>query len=87
MTLDEMLDVVRDGQGANAAVGGRDSLVLKLVAGFDEREVRSAVRDQADLVAGFALDDGWRQGLPGRLVLARDPVQVLLPVLGSLAIP
>ena len=52
VALDEVLDLVRDGQGADAAIARRDSLVAKLVAGFDHRKVRTAVSDQADLGAG-----------------------------------
>ncbi len=79
-------DLVGGGQGADAAVLGRDSLVAELVAGFDHRPVRAAVGDQPDLAAGLAVDDRRRQGCPGGLELARQPVEVLLPVLGALAV-
>ena len=55
VALDEVRDVVRDGQGTDAAIAGRDSLVAKLVAGFDQCPVRSAVSDQADLGAAGRL--------------------------------
>ncbi len=84
--LDEMLDFVGDGQGADAAVLGGDPFVAELVAGFDHRPVRAAVGDQADLAAGLALDDRRRQGRAGGLELAHQPVEVLLPILGTLAV-
>ena len=48
--------------------------------------VGAAVGDQADPGAGVALDDGARERPAGRLELAGQPVEVLLPVLGPLAV-
>ena len=56
------------------------------VAGLDHRAVGAAVGDQADPGAEVALDTGAGSGLPGRLELAGQPVEVLLPVLGPLAV-
>ena len=79
--------LVGDGQGADAAVLGGDSLVAEQVAGLDHRPVRAAVGDQADLVrrASPSMTGGGRAG-PGGLELAGQPVEVLLPVLGPLAV-
>ena len=81
-----MLDLVGDGQGADAAILGRDALVREQVAGLDHRPVRAAIGDQADLAARLALDDWRGQGRAGRFELARQPVEVFLPIFGPFAV-
>ena len=47
------------------------------IARFDQGKVGTAIGDQADLVARLAVDNGCRQGLASRLMLPRDPIEVL----------
>jgi hypothetical protein len=87
VTGDELRQLRREGVGLQAQVRGLQALLAReLVAAFLDRPVARPVGHDADRGALLLVDRRLRHQLLGRFELAREPIQVVLIVVGTLAV-